>query len=50
MTPLRLNMKDTQPVAPMEPPYLSKRCLTSPAVRFLLSVSASTMKAVPPTP
>ena len=47
MTPFLLNMKDTQPVVPRLPPNLSKAWRTSAAVRFRLSVRASTITATP---
>lgn len=47
MTPFLLNKYDTQPVVPRFPPALSKTCLTSAAVLFLLSVDASTITATP---
>ena len=50
MTPFLLNMKDTQPVVPRLPPNLSKAWRTSAAVRFRLSVRASTITATPEGP
>jgi hypothetical protein len=43
-------MNDTAPVSARLPPALVKVARTSPAVRFLLSVSTSTMTATPPGP
>ena len=48
MTPLRSNFQLTQPVAPREPPHLSKMWRTSEAVRLRLSVTTSTITATPP--
>ena len=48
--PLLLNMYDTQPVLPSSPPHLERVLRTSPAVRFLLSVSVLMISALPPTP
>jgi serine phosphatase RsbU (regulator of sigma subunit) len=48
MDPIFANIKETEFVSPRAPSFLAKAALTSPAVRFRLSVSASTMIAVPP--
>src|SRR5947209_9264928 len=48
--PLRSNWKATDPCAPIAPPALAKMARTSPAVRFLLSVSTSTTSATPAGP
>ena len=50
MTPRRLNRKLTEFVSPSAPPYLAKAERMSEAVRFRLSVSASTMMATPEGP
>ena len=42
-----LNKYDTQPFVPKFPPDLSKTCLRSAAVLFLLSVEAFTITATP---
>ncbi len=49
-SPARSNMKETEPVSPMLPPFLLKIARMSAAVRFRLSVIASTMMATPPGP
>ena len=41
-------MKDTEPVSPKLPPYFVKEDLTSDAVLLRLSVTASTINAIPP--
>jgi hypothetical protein len=43
-------LKLTLPVSPKFPPFLEKIDLISDAVLFLLSVKASTIKAVPNGP
>ena len=50
ITPFLSNKYETQPVVPRFPPALSKACLTSAAVLFLLSVLASTITATPFVP
>jgi hypothetical protein len=47
---LRSNWKATELVSPRFPPFLPKVLRTFDAVRFLLSVSASTITATPPGP
>ena len=46
-TPFLLKFQDTQPAAPILPPYLSKWWRTLPAVRLRLSVMVSTITAMP---
>ena len=48
--PLRAKLKATELVSPSEPPFFEKIERTSLAVRFRLSVSASTISAAPPGP
>jgi hypothetical protein len=49
-TPRRANCHCTAPGPPSDPPWLEKRCLISPPVRFLLSVTVSTITPTPPGP
>ena len=41
-------MNETEPVSPKFPPNFVNEDLTSEAVLFRLSVTASTIKAIPP--
>ena len=49
-TPRRSNCHATAPVVPRLPPCFVKACRTSEAVRFRLSVTASTSTATPSGP
>ena len=49
-TPRRSKSQATAPFVPRLPSCLANVCLTSAAVRFRLSVSASTKTATPPSP
>jgi hypothetical protein len=48
ITPFRVNIQAVEPVSPRLPLFRVKACRTSCAVRFRLSVSASTNRAMPP--
>ena len=49
-TPFRSKSHATAPLVPRLPSFLAKMCRTSAAVRFRLSVNASTKTATPPSP